>query len=199
MKKIIFFIAIVITILCTAIYFLLKNYSESLFNAYLEETDVNKNISTNFIIYGNSSTTISAKFWFYNLNRKPIATIERSWQGNILDIDFLCITMNDKTIYFPYSIRHDSTSLHKKKKGILLKDYLSTENAFLTFEGSNTTEKARKDILELYHLGLFIKSFNIFNVKAYIKTIPLQNCISNTTYYISTYTDGRINLLQEHN
>ena len=54
-----------------------------------------------FLVYGSSSGTVSCHFSLYDRNSREIASIERSWNGGALYVDFATVSFNKTVLQFP--------------------------------------------------------------------------------------------------
>ena len=98
-----------------------------------------------FLVYGSSPGTVSCHFSLYDRNAREIASIERSWNGGALYVDFATVKFDDTVLQFP--IRHYSDL---SKKGVLLKRYYLMHDIcaiysicllFLTIQGTVAAEE----------------------------------------------------------
>ncbi|MCQ2591555.1 MAG: hypothetical protein MJ188_02120 [Treponema sp.] len=152
-------------------------------------------------LYGNTSNqnenTVSATFTIVNTNGNEIASIERSWTGIYLQVDFVQVSMQNKSYFFPsviYGKNRIYENLHSQKKMTNLSKYFNDNNqCFLLGVGATSTERKY-----LYWISQFaLKRNPIFGFK-YKKSISLDlsDCQRGRYYSIVCDEKGKL-IVQE--
>lgn len=147
-------------------------------------------------IYGSTYTseenTISGSFSILNKNGNEIAVIERSWNGSYLAVDFVKLSMMNKTYLFPIkiygkdkiidnSISGKKKYKQKRKGSSLEKYYIENKQCLLLGDDSSFQEK-----FDLYKIARFAtKKCMLFDNKyKKIITVDLSNCKVDNYYSI---------------
>jgi len=151
------------------------------------------------LVYGSSSegNTVSANFSIIDSNGNEIATIERSWSGAYLEVQFNYIELYGKTFYFPskiYGKDHIFEAKNKYKRTTALEKYYD-ENGQCMLLGYGSSLKERR---ALYILSRFAnRKFYIIDFGISKKMIvDLSNCENNIFYSISTNGHGDLSIYQ---
>lgn len=148
-------------------------------------------------IYGSTNTstsnTISATFSLMDTNGYEIATIERSWKGSYLAVEFAEIELFDKFFLFPSRIYGKNNIIEEPgevKNGTTLDKYYN-DNKQCMLLGHGSTYEQRKN---LYWLSTYaMKKYHLFDfglVKNY--SLDLSDCKTDRYYSISTDSNGNI-------
>lgn len=148
-------------------------------------------------IYGSttssSGNTISGSFSIIDSNGFEIATIERSWRGSYLAVEFAELEFKDKFYIFPSRIYGKNKIIEEKgevKNGIKLDKYYNDNNQCMLL-GFGSSYEDRK---HLYWLSTYaVKKYPIFDfglIKNY--SVDLSHCKPDRYYSISTDSYGNI-------
>jgi len=132
-----------------------------------------------FLVYGSSPGTVSCHFSLYDRNAREIASIERSWNGGALYVDFATVKFDDKVLQFPVRLYSDFS-----KKGVLLKRYYLMHDicAIYSIYGEDP-----ETIKKIHRLCTF--AFSALNLPFYNKYI------STSTIRITSVPIGRISAI----
>lgn len=155
-----------------------------------------------FMLYGNTwdnnANTISAHVTILDKNGNSVGSIERSWSGVYLSVEFNIIDIDDGTYVLPYSIYGKDKILEQKslsKSGTLLEKYY-LDNGECLLLGKDSSEKNRKYLNTIIN---FSKT-NIPSVilgKKMIYTVDLSQCKTGIEY-ILYYTDRDGFIIREY-
>lgn len=150
------------------------------------------------LVYGSSSegNTVSANFSIIDSNGNEITTIERSWSGAYLEVQFNYVEFYGKTFYFPskiYGKNHIFETKKYRKTTTLEKYYDENGQCMLLGYGSSLKERKALYILSRFANGKYLVfDFNI--PKKMI--IDLSNCENNSFYSVSTNGYGDLAIYQ---
>lgn len=156
-----------------------------------------------FLIYGmsisDSGDTVSAQVTILDTAGNECVTVERSWNGSSLSIDFVSAEFSDKKFLFPYLIYGKETVTTRasitRKAGTQLPSYY-LENGKCILFGSNTTLIDRRDLYSLARFALNpIASFTRTFSHRY--SVDLSQCQPGIYYTIVTGTDGSLRIVAE--
>ncbi|MCR5607376.1 MAG: hypothetical protein K6F69_11250 [Treponema sp.] len=153
-----------------------------------------------FIVYGTSRNSVSARFWIYDNYGREIAVIDRSWNGESLNIDFVSAEFRDKKVLFPFRIyphRYRSTIpvlIHYKSGTHLYPYYLEDKQCLLMSYIQGI--QARKDLYTLARFALR-QSTKVFGNYAKLYTLNLSGAQSGIYYSIYTSYDGSLYFKQD--
>ena len=148
-------------------------------------------------IYGSSvsaeGNTVSATFSIIDSNGNEIATIERSWSGAYLAVEFVQADFNDKYYLFPSKIYGKNRIIEdrkERKKGISLEKYYDDYGQCMLL-GFGSSLKERKALYKIaafathkYHLPTFGLTSRY--------TIDLSECKTNHYYSIACDENGKL-------
>lgn len=148
-------------------------------------------------IYGSTNTstnnTVSGTFSLMDSNGYEIATIERSWRGAYLAVEFAEIKLFNKFFLFPCRIYGKNNIIEEPgeiKNGTTLDKYYN-DNKQCMLLGHGSTYEQRKD---MYWLSTYaMKKYHLFDfglVENY--SIDLSDCKPDRYYSISTDSNGNV-------
>lgn len=135
------------------------------------------------------SSSISAKISIKDLDGNECATIERSWNGSSLEIDFIGIQEGNRKYWFPKTIRAmEHGEEIEKDKGLDLKKYYFIENRCL-LAGKNEAKQR-----ELFKIARFAFSPLCITKYSFIdkKTVRLSSCKNFVPYGIFCDSEGKL-------
>lgn len=156
------------------------------------------------MIYGASfaegDDTVSAHITILDTAGRECVTVERSWNGASLSIDFVSAEIAGKKFIFPFRIFGKETvstyaRLSRKSRTTKLPSYY-IENGECILFGNNTTQADRKNLFTLASFTFNPLSQAIVGFsKKY--TVDLSQCQPGTYYSIVTGTDGSLSIVRE--
>lgn len=152
-------------------------------------------------MYGHSeqeeNSTVSANITLLDSALSEISTIERSWNGTFLAIDFSTTCFWNNTFYFPLKVYGTDTVSSKynyfsPKKGTKLSPYY-IENRECLLSGANRSVNDKKYLKKLKY---FSTSPLAFFLKGFAKkiTVNLSRCESGKTYGLFITESGELML-----
>lgn len=202
-KKIILYsISLFIIIITFGIFVSYNAYSYSgCYKASKEIDNFSSYECIRFMIYGSSSdrngNTISARFSIIDTNGNEITTIERSWAGSYLTMEFNELEMNEKSFIFP-SIIYGRNKLfdvsRKNNRGTSLPKYYNDDNqCFLLGFGSEFSDRKY-----LYDIAAFAtSSFPVLTFgKIKIHTLDLAKCKTGIHYSVFVNGSGNFRVVE---
>lgn len=151
------------------------------------------------MIYGSSATpegnTVSGTFSIIDSNGNEIATIERSWSGAYLAVEFVQIYLNGRYYIFPSKIYGKNRIIEdrkERKKGIALEKYYNDYGQCMLL-GFGSSLEERKN---LYKIAIFAtKKYHFLTFGHTSKyTIDLSACKTNRYYTIACNNKGNLEL-----
>ena len=189
------FIFSLISFLCI-IYILFTFYT--FYSVWSAAIQLSPDVQTEYIrlnIYGSSSNsdgnTISAAFSIVDSNGNEIATIERSWSGTYLSVEFAEANINGKRFLFPTCIygKDRIMQTHPEwKKGTSLEKFYD-DNGQCLLLGFGSTLKERRN---LYKIARFatkkIPVLSFGHCSTY--SLDLSACKTNVFYSIQSTASG---------
>lgn len=153
-----------------------------------------------FMIYGNSIVdnrdTVSAQITILDTAGAECVTVERSWNGSSLSVDFVSAEFFNKIFLFPLRVYGKDTittrgGFSRKAKTTLLASYYLENEQCILF-GTNATQQDRRD---LYALAKFAVSpiSSVVGI-SHRYSIDLSQCEAGVYYSIVTGTDGSLRI-----
>lgn len=151
------------------------------------------------LVYGSSfdeaSKSISARISIRDMEGDECAVIERSWKGDRLSVDFLCLKEGGINFCFPAAINafENGSYESKGKSGINLSKYY-TENGRCLLAGKKSVFRQK----ELYKVYRYVFSpLSIFKYTSIqTKTVDLAGCESGKSYGIFCDSRGNLSLVE---
>lgn len=148
-------------------------------------------------IYGSSvspeGNTVSGSFSIIDSNGNEIATIERSWSGAYLAVEFVQVDLNGRYYIFPSKIYGKNRIIEDRKernKGTALEKYYNDYGQCMLLGFGSTLAQRRS----LYNISIFATqkyhTFAFGLVSRY--TIDLSNCKTDRYYTISCDSNGKL-------
>lgn len=145
-------------------------------------------------LYGSTSSsdgnTVSAKFSIIDSQSNEIVTIERSWRGSYLGVEFSCLKLHKKTFIFPKSI-YGKNHIYEKKppasKTDLNKYYNEDKQCLLYGNASSSKERHALYLVSKFANGdYFLPRF--INTNYY--SVDLSSCKNEVYYSICRNNNG---------
>lgn len=181
------------------IFYILFNIFEYVFG-FVASRKLPENFNQEYLrikIYGSSTTesgnTVSGTFSIIDTNGNEIATIERSWSGAYLAVEFAQIKFADKYFIFPSHIYGKNRIIEEKKerkKGTDLEKYYNDYGQCMLY-GYGTTWAQRKALYQISTLAT--GKFKVINIGLISNfSIDLSGC--STDKYYSIFSDEKGNL-----
>ncbi len=171
----------------------------SCFNASYKIAENNNQEYLRVKIYGSSvspeGNTVSGTFSIIDSNGNEIATIERSWSGAYLAVEFVQVDLNGRYFIFPSKIYGKNRIIEdrkERKKGISLEKYYNDYGQCMLL-GFGSSLKERKN---LYKISVFAtQKYHLFTFGHTSKyTIDLSDCKTNRYYTIACDSNGKLEL-----
>lgn len=192
-----FFLTILILLFFAWILFVFFTYI-SLYHAAEEIKQPPQHEYLRVRLYGSSSSsdgnTVSAFFSVVDSAGNEIATIERSWSGNYLSVDFVEANIRNKYFIFPlriYGKERIMQTYRDKNAGTDLERYYDDNSqCLLPGYGSSLYERQ-----ELYKIARFAtKKLLVIPTFGFTTTysIDLSECKTDIYYSIQILSDGKI-------
>ena len=158
-------------------------------------------VQIRFTVYGFSGDTVSAVFHLYDSSESELATVERSWNGSSLYIDFVSARFNGICIYFPrriYSTHQGFNALKVYRSGTQLSRYYMNSGECLLYD----FEGARKSFSRLCRYALRPDIFGTsqrVGGTAYssVRSFNLGSCIPGESYVFTVGSDDSLVLKKE--
>lgn len=145
-----------------------------------------------FLVYGSSSDTVSCHFSLYDKNSREIASIERSWNGGALYIDFATVKFGKTVMQFPVRIYSDYS-----EGGVQLKRYYLMDGICRIYSNFGEEPQKVKDIERLCVFAFTSSKFPFYRKYTSIKTVRLTSMPKGTIGAIYIASDGTISLLPD--
>lgn len=145
-----------------------------------------------FLVYGSSPGTVSCHFSLYNRNSKEIASIERSWNGGALYVDFLAVRFDDRVLYFPVRLYSDYS-----EEGVQLKRYYLFDDICSIYSVYGEDPEEIKKIKKLCTFAFSAYKLPFYKKYITVKTVRLTSMPMGHISAIYISNDGRIMLLPD--
>ena len=139
-------------------------------------------VCANVLVYGSSDSTVSTNITFLSDTGETIYTIERSFNGNNLYVDFVTFSSGKKMISFPTKVYSDYLS---SSNGIILKKIIFDKNKCLLYK-----DEKIHDICKY----CYSPNMHFYNSVKHTK-INLSQCEFQKNYVMILSNDGSINVL----
>lgn len=143
--------------------------------------------------YSETGNTISAIFSLMDSSENEIATIERSWSGSYLAVEFAEVKIQDKIYTFPSKIYSKNKIIQEKeevKRGTNLEKYYNFNNQCMLFTKGYTVEDRRN----FYRLSKYATEkyplFNLGQIRTY--SVDLSNCKPYKYYSVWADSKGKV-------
>lgn len=143
--------------------------------------------------YSETGNTVSAMFSLMDSGENDIATIERSWSGSYLAVQFAEVKIQDKNYTFPSRIYSKNRIIEEKeevKRGTNLEKYYNYNNQCMLFTKGYSDEDRRN----FYRLSKYATEkyplFNLGQVRTY--SIDLSDCKPYRYYSVSADSTGKV-------
>lgn len=149
-----------------------------------------------FVIYSYGDNSLSARFWFYDLQGNELASLERAWPGTYLELRFAYLHYNHKDFVYPILIQNIQENKKKQSSGTDLRSLVQMQNNSKLLLIEDKITKPQKAIKSIEH---FILNKNIFYNLFYLfrsylideKSIKIENLVRGREYSVY-YEDGEI-------
>ncbi len=145
-----------------------------------------------FLIYGSSPGTVSCHFSLYDRNAREIASIERSWNGGALYVDFASVKFGDTMLQFPVRLYSDHSD-----KGVFLKRYYLLNDICTIYSVYGEDPEEIKKIRKLCTFAFTASKLPIYKKYTSINTVRLTSVPVGRISAIYVSTDGNITLLPD--
>ncbi len=149
-----------------------------------------------FILYGSSERehTVSGTLMLYDTDGTEVSRIERSWNDSRLGIEYVVVTMGNKSAAFPYRIFGGSSVplSSGKSHGHNLSHYVMNEKE-CTLIGKSMGEEARKNWGKVARFA-YSPASRIFSSSIDFTTVNLAGCQPGKEYLLKTDQFGNITL-----
>ncbi|NLK46360.1 MAG: hypothetical protein GX297_06885 [Treponema sp.] len=145
-----------------------------------------------FLVYGSSSGTVSCHFSLYDRNSREIASIERSWNGGALYVDFATVSFNKTVLQFPLRIYSDYS-----KGGVSLKRYYLIDGICRIYSQFGEEPDEIKKIRRLCVFAFTASKLPFYKKYTSIKTIRLTSVPMGRICAIYISSDGNITILPD--
>lgn len=145
-----------------------------------------------FLVYGSSPGTVSCHFSLYDRNAREIASIERSWNGGALYVDFATVKFEDTVLQFPVRLYSDHSD-----KGVFLKRYYLLNDICTIYSVYGEDPEKLKKIQRLCTFAFSASKLPIYKKYTSIKTVRLTSVPIGRISAIYISSDGSIMLLPD--
>ena len=157
-----------------------------------------------FIVYGstseNESNTVSGKITVLDTSGNEISSIERSWPGSYLSLEFCTATFDSKKYFFPYRVKGLNTIMEKSSgfnslhKGTNLYPYFMENGECILYSPQEGASVRRG----LYKIARFASWPLFFKTKyASFLSVDLSRCESGVFYSLFVTEDGKLSVVRE--
>lgn len=143
--------------------------------------------------YSETGNTVSAIFSLMDSDENDIATIERSWSGSYLAVQFAEISIQDRIYTFPSRIYSKNKIIEEKeeiKRGTNLEKYYNYNNQCMLFNSGFTDNERRN----FYRLSKYATEkyplFNFGQVRTY--SVDLSECKPYRYYSVGVNRNGKV-------
>ena len=145
-----------------------------------------------YLVYGSSPGTVSCHFSLYDRNAREIASIERSWNGGALYVDFATVRFGKTVLQLPLRLYSDYS-----EEGVQLKRYYMHHDICTIYSIFGEDPEEIKKIHRLCTFAFSASKLPFYKKYINIRTVRLTSVPMGRISAIYIGTDGNILILPD--